>query len=172
MLIAWVVRKKHLFNAIEFSRSLGDTAASRAGHEHMNRRPDCKSRGEAFAGCIIQNMVVVLGEQQRRHHSTPASFFSFPTRSSTEVTLIPACLLEGSTVLIILRRSFVSTPSASGVVSWIGFFLAFMMLGSEAYRGSLRRRSVVTTAGIFRTSVWRPPSISRVTVRLSPSTPT
>src|SRR3954447_13283272 len=129
MLIAWVVSKKHLFNAIEFSRSLSDTAASRAGHEHMNRRPDCKSRGEAFSGCIIQNMVVVLGEQQRRHHSTPASFFSFPTRSSTEVTLIPACLLEGSTVLMTLRRDFVSTPSASGVVSSSGFFLAFMMLG-------------------------------------------
>src|SRR5215204_6081576 len=103
MLIAWVVSKKHLLDAVEFRCSLGDAATSRAGYKHMNRRPDGQSRHEAFAGCIIQNMVVVLGEQQRRHDSTPASFFSFPTRSSTEVTLMPACLLAGSTVLIILE---------------------------------------------------------------------
>src|SRR4051812_13122419 len=37
MLIAWVVSKKHLFNIIELSRSLGDAAASRAGYKYMNR---------------------------------------------------------------------------------------------------------------------------------------
>src|SRR3546814_14620819 len=37
-------------------------------------------------------------------------------------------------------------------------------------RGSLRRRSVVTIAGSFSFTVSRPPSTSRVTLTLSPST--
>jgi hypothetical protein len=51
----------------------------------------------------------------------------------------------------------------------MGFFFAFMMFGREAKRGSLRRRSVVNTAGIFRETVSRPPSISRVSSSASPS---
>lgn len=42
-----------------------------------------------------------------------------------------------------------------------------MILGNVAYRGSLRRRSVVTTAGNLTRTVSKPPSISRVTVRPS-----
>lgn len=42
-----------------------------------------------------------------------------------------------------------------------------MIFGNVAYRGSLRRRSVVTTAGSFTRTVSKPPSISRVTVRPS-----
>ena len=44
------------------------------------------------------------------------------------------------------------------------FFLAFMMLGSLAYRGSFRRRSAVTTSGVptWITSV--PLSVSRSAV--------
>ena len=41
----------------------------------------------------------------------------------------------------------------------MGFFLAFMMLGSVAYRGWFNRRSVVTTAGSRSAVVSRPPSI-------------
>jgi len=43
-----------------------------------------------------------------------------------------------------------------------------MILGNVAYRGSLRRRSVVTTAGSLMFTVSKPPSISRVTVKPSP----
>lgn len=42
-----------------------------------------------------------------------------------------------------------------------------MIFGNVAYRGSLSRRSVVTTAGSMTLTVSKPPSISRVTVRPS-----
>lgn len=40
----------------------------------------------------------------------------------------------------------------------IFFFLAFMMFGSVAYRGSFSRRSAVTTPGSLKLTVSRPPS--------------
>ena len=46
--------------------------------------------------------------------------------------------------------------------------LCTMIFGSVAYLGSLRRRSVVMTAGNLTLTVSKPPSISRVTVKLSP----
>lgn len=48
----------------------------------------------------------------------------------------------------------------------IGFFFAFMMFGSVAYLGSLRRKSVVTTTGVFIETVSTPPSTSLVMVAL------
>ena len=42
-----------------------------------------------------------------------------------------------------------------------------MIFGSVAYRGSLRRRSVVTTAGSLMLTISKPPSISLVTVKPS-----
>mmetsp|Transcript_15240 Transcript_15240/g.28579 ORF Transcript_15240/g.28579 Transcript_15240/m.28579 type:complete len:203 (-) Transcript_15240:199-807(-) len=47
-----------------------------------------------------------------------------------------------------------------------------MMLGSVAYRGSLRRRSQVSTAGASSSSVSVPVSVSRSTVSLAPSAAT
>ena len=46
----------------------------------------------------------------------------------------------------------------------MGFFFAFMIFGSVAYLGSLRRRSVVTTTGVFIETVSTPPSTSLVMV--------
>jgi hypothetical protein len=45
---------------------------------------------------------------------------------------MPASRIFGSAVAITLSRGTMSIPSASGVVSSIGFFFAFMMLGREA----------------------------------------
>ena len=64
-----------------------------------------------------------------------------------------------------LTRGVPATPrSASGMVA-SGLVLAFMMSGSFTKRGSLRRRSVVMTAGRSTSSVSRPASTSRVTLR-------
>mmetsp|Transcript_37800 Transcript_37800/g.95967 ORF Transcript_37800/g.95967 Transcript_37800/m.95967 type:complete len:256 (+) Transcript_37800:168-935(+) len=98
-----------------------------------------------------------------------ASFLSLSTSSSTLATITPALRLGGSSTLTVDTCSVSATPRSSGVVLSIFFFLAFMMLGSVAYRGSLRRRSAVTTQGSFIASVSRPPSISRSTSTFSPS---
>mmetsp|Transcript_54556 Transcript_54556/g.130713 ORF Transcript_54556/g.130713 Transcript_54556/m.130713 type:complete len:239 (-) Transcript_54556:87-803(-) len=92
-----------------------------------------------------------------------ASFLSLSTSSSTLLTMMPALRLGGSSTLTVVRCSVRVTPRSSGFTLSIFFFLAFMMLGSVAYRGSLRRRSAVTTQGSFMARVSRPPSTSRMT---------
>src|SRR3954468_16326296 len=86
-------------------------------------------------------------------HRTPASFFKRSISSAGEATRTPARRPGGSATLTTDNRGVTSTPRSAGVFSSIGFFFAIMMLGSEAYRGSLRRRSVVTTAGSVRRTV-------------------
>lgn len=43
------------------------------------------------------------------------------------------------------------------------------MFGKVAYRGSFNRRSALITVGILHSTTSRPPSISLVTLSLSPS---
>lgn len=62
-----------------------------------------------------------------------------------------------------------STPKSAAVFLSNGFFFAFIMLGSVAYLGSFKRKSADTTAGSFSLTVSKPPSISRTTLRPSPS---
>src|SRR5260370_6107639 len=80
----------------------------------------------------LDRMVVVVGDDEYGHQITRASFFSLSTSSATEPTLTPPWRLAGSSTLSVIRRGVTSTPSSSGVIGTIGFFFAFMMLGSEA----------------------------------------
>mmetsp|Transcript_22479 Transcript_22479/g.53943 ORF Transcript_22479/g.53943 Transcript_22479/m.53943 type:complete len:236 (-) Transcript_22479:101-808(-) len=91
------------------------------------------------------------------------------TSPATSSTLPPPCRTGGSLTLIVLTLDATSTPSVAGSVASIFFFLAFMMLGSVAYRGSFSRRSVVMIMGRSAAMVSSPPSISRVTVARPPS---
>src|SRR5665647_3952072 len=88
--------------------------------------------GQRLVGGILQQGVVVFGNQQRGHQITPASFLSFETSSATSLTLTPALRPPGSVVLMISRCGVRSTPYSSAVLSAIGFFLAFMMFGRLA----------------------------------------
>ena len=56
-----------------------------------------------------------------------------------------------------------STPRSDAVICSIGFFLAFIIFGKEAYLGSFNRKSQVTIAGTFTSIVSKPSSISLVT---------
>ncbi|AEM42400.1 hypothetical protein KVU_2561 [Ketogulonicigenium vulgare WSH-001] len=112
-----------------------------------------------------------FGQNQNSHQITPAAF-SFATSSSTEATISPAARAAGSRVSNTLRRGVRSTPRVAASTASIGFFLAFIILGSEVKRGSFRRRSAVTTAGSGSATVCKPPSTSRVIVATSPSTAT
>src|SRR6185312_12304820 len=148
---------------------LGDGLGA-AQHGHIDVAADLQGGGDRLGGGFAQVGAVVIGDDQDRHQSTPASFLRRATRSAAPPTLIPALRPSGSATLTTVRRGAVSAPrSASGLIS-SGFFLAFMMLGREAKRGSLRRRSAVTTAGRSTAMVCRPPSISRVTVATLPAT--
>jgi hypothetical protein len=67
-----------------------------------------------------------------KDYSTPASFLSLSTSSATSLTLTPALRPPGSSVFSTFSRGFTSAPKSAGLLSSSGFFLAFMMLGSEA----------------------------------------
>jgi len=82
--------------------------------------------------CANEHYVAVFGDDENGHQITRASFFSLSTSSVTEPTLTPPWRFAGSSTLSVTRRGATSTASASGVSCSIGFFFAFMMLGSEA----------------------------------------
>ena len=58
---------------------------------------------------------------------------------------------------------YVSMPKAAAFICSIGFFLAFIILGNEAYLGSFNLKSQVTIAGTLTSIVSRPSSTSLVT---------
>ena len=47
-------------------------------------------------------------------------------------TLMPALRFGGSVTVTVARRGATSTPRSAGFTTSIGFFFAFMMLGSVA----------------------------------------
>ena len=89
----------------------------------------------AVSALLVASFSDLLSCSARRSvviQSTPASFFSLSTSSATVLTLTPALRLGrlGGLQHFEPRRD-VDAESA-GVFSSIGFFFAFMMLGSEA----------------------------------------
>src|SRR6185312_9653947 len=98
----------------------------------MNLAADRGRRGNGVERRSLERFVVVLGDDEESHQITRASFLSLSTSSGTEATFLPPWRLAGSSTLRVTRRGATSTPSASGVSVSIGFFFAFMMLGSEA----------------------------------------
>ena len=71
--------------------------------------------------------------------------------------------LPGSSTCRICRRGAGSTPRSAGAICIDRLLLGLHDVWQDAQRGSFRRRSVVTTAGIFKLTVCKPPSTSRVT---------
>mmetsp|Transcript_44061 Transcript_44061/g.89962 ORF Transcript_44061/g.89962 Transcript_44061/m.89962 type:complete len:224 (-) Transcript_44061:77-748(-) len=85
---------------------------------------------------------------------------------------MPAALTGGSSTDTTVLCGVKSTPVLSAVKLSRGFFLAFMMLGSVAYRGSFSRRSAVSTAGRDNFSSSLPASVSLLTTALCLSSAT
>ena len=79
---------------------------------------------------------------------------------------MPAFLFGGSSTFNCSNLGDTSTPKSVAAISSIGFFLAFIIFGSDAYLGSFSLRSQVTIAGTFISIVSRPSSISLVTSNL------
>ena len=74
----------------------------------------------------------MLGALTGFGQGTFASFFSFSTSSATDLTLMPALRVAGASTLMVLTVEAVETPRSPGVTVSSGFFLAFMMFGSDA----------------------------------------
>ena len=63
---------------------------------------------------------------------TLATLRSLLTSSLTSATRPPPFRLGGSTTFRVISRGATSTPNASGLRTYSGFFFAFMMFGNVA----------------------------------------
>ena len=133
MFVNDIVGEQHALDAGDLRGRLGHTAAILAGYQEIDIRPGNLFGGsERVQGRGLQYPVVVFGDDESSHQITRASVLSLSTSSATEPTLCPPWRFAGSSTFSTIRRGVTSTPSASGVVVAIGFFLARMMLGKEA----------------------------------------
>src|SRR6185437_4780547 len=126
-----VVGDQHLAHARDRGGFGGDAGAARPGHQYLHLA-ELRCRRDGVQRCRLERFAVVFGEDQDRHQITRASFLSLSTSSATEPSFLPAWRFGGSATLSVVSRGLGSTPSASGVSCSMGFFFAFMMLGSEA----------------------------------------
>ncbi len=127
-----IVRQQDFFGTREAGGGPRRGIDPLAGDKDMDRFVQGLGRAHGLGGRLVQGAVQNLGKEQDRHQITPASSLSLATSSAAEATLAPALRTGGAAVFKILRRGAISTPSSAGVFSSITFFLAFMMLGSEA----------------------------------------
>ncbi|MNN53863.1 hypothetical protein D3C81_1686500 [compost metagenome] len=126
------VGNQHLADTGDLGGRFGDGGATGTGDQHMDVATDLLGGGHGVQGRSTQRCVVVLSDNQDSHQITFASFFSFSTSSATDLTLMPALRAAGASTLRVFTVEAVDTPSASGVTTSSGFFLAFMMFGSDA----------------------------------------
>src|SRR6185312_9900779 len=126
-----IVRQQQFFHARDLGGSVRHGGTILTRHQHMHWRRNRHRRRHRPGGGFAQHLVVMLGDDKRAHFSAPAST-SLSTNSATLLTLMPAVRGLGSLTFSTLQRGVTSTPSSAGVFSAMGFFFAFMMLGSEA----------------------------------------
>ena len=132
MRIDRIICQQDFFDAVEAGGGLRRGFDPVAGDEDMDRFIQRLGRGQGLGRRLIERAIRNLGKKQDRHQITPASSLSFATSSAAEASLTPALRVGGATVFKILRRGAISMPKSAGVFSSIGFFLAFMILGSDA----------------------------------------
>ena len=144
--IGGVVGQQHLGDAGDLRGLFGDGPAILAGDQQVDVAADLLRGGNHMQGGRLHFLVVMFDENEIGHdlgipelessddggQMTLASLRSLSTSSATDFTFTPDLRFGGSTTFRVLRRGAASTPSASGVSCSIGFFFAFMMLGSEA----------------------------------------
>src|SRR5579862_7870635 len=127
-----VVHQQDLSHAGNRGSRFGCRTAALAGDQQGELAADFLCRRHGVQRCRLQRRVVMLGQEKNAHQITFASLRSLSTSSATLFTLTPDLRFGGSPTFRVLRRGAGSTPSCSGVKVSMGFFFAFMMLGSEA----------------------------------------
>ncbi len=128
-----IVRHPHFGHARKLGGRFGGCAHPLPGNQNLDGLADLSGGGQRPRGEVAQLPAHDFRDNKNRHGQiTPASSWSFDTSSATLFTFTPALRPPGSAVFKTLSRGATSTPKSAGVFSSIGFFFAFMMLGSEA----------------------------------------
>ena len=126
------IRVQDLGHPGDLGSGFGDAGAIVAGDQDVDVAADLGGCRHGVQGRGLDLRIVVLGDDEVAHQMTFASFRSLSTSSATDSTLTPPARLGGSVTFKVTRRGPTSTPRSAGDMVSIGFFFAFMMLGSEA----------------------------------------
>ena len=129
MRIVGSIGDQRLAHARDTGRSLRSVGTSFASHQHVYFIAERLCRRDGIQDRRFDRTIVVFRNNQNRHQITFASFLSFSTSSSTDLTCWPALLFGGSLTLRVFNRGSTSTSSVSGDSFSRGFFFAFMMFG-------------------------------------------
>ena len=124
-------RRSTLRHAGDLGRGVGGGAARPCPATSTSTSPPSFGAAVTVLRVAAQAGVVVLGDDENGHSDHPRFVLELVDESAAS-TLTPALRLAGSATLSVFRRGAMSTPSASGLSVSSGFFLAFMMLGSDA----------------------------------------
>ena len=128
-----IVSQQDLVDASDFGSSVGNSGTACAGNQNVDVATDGLGGCNGVQGSCVQLGVVVFSNNQNAHvQITLASFLSLSTSSSTLLTLMPALRAAGASTFRVETVEAVLTPRSSGLRVSSGFFLAFMMFGSDA----------------------------------------
>ncbi|MNF86713.1 hypothetical protein D3C84_691590 [compost metagenome] len=130
--VGGVIGHQDLGHAGDLGGGFGSGAYALACDQHVDITTYLLRSGYGVEGGGCQCGVRVFSNNQDSHQITFASFFSLSTSSATDLTLIPAWRAAGASTFRVFTVEAVETPRASGVTTSSGFFLAFMMFGSDA----------------------------------------
>src|SRR6266508_825447 len=110
VVVAGAVGEQDLLHPVELGGGFGYRPIALAGDHHVHVRAERLGGGQRLVGRVLQRLVVVLGDEERGHDSTPTSFLSLSTSSPTVFTFTPALRPAGSVVLSTSSRGEMSTP--------------------------------------------------------------
>ncbi len=130
--VSRIVRHQHLGDVGDPGRALRRGGTVLAGDQDIDFLGHRPRRADRYPRRRRQRIVRVIGQDQRRHQTTWASWRNLATSSEALVNISPPPRTAGSVTLRISIRGAASTPSSSGVVRAIGLRRAFMMLGNDA----------------------------------------
>ena len=132
MAISCVIGAQNFHYPSDFSRGVCRRAAVLSGDKNRYFAINLNCRTRRVQGDRADGFMVVFGKDKNSHQITLASLRSLSRSSSTSATMIPPVRTGGSSTFRISKRGVTSTPKSSGVINSMSFFLAFIMLGSEA----------------------------------------
>jgi hypothetical protein len=101
--------QQDLADAGDLGGGVGHGLGALAQDQHVDVARDLQGGGDGLVSAVAQVRVVVIGDDENSHYSTPA-VLSFETRSAAVSTLMPAERLAGSVTLTTFRRGAMSTP--------------------------------------------------------------
>ena len=125
-------RDQHLTHAVELGGLLCDGAQPCPGDENIDIAADLTRRRKRLRRRGRERLIVVIGEEQDGHLENPRLVLELVDQRRHAIDLDAGLAVLGSASETIFSLGAMSTPSASGVVSSIGFFFAFMIFGSDA----------------------------------------